>query len=60
MSKRVRVFSVPIRVSIKGHSEPDAIKQANDALTDGLLEPGFVEDAQVEDGEIIELAPVED
>jgi hypothetical protein len=60
MSKRVRVFSVPARISVKAHNEEDAIKQGNEALADGLIEPGFVEDAQIEEGKIIELAPVEE
>lgn len=60
MNKRKRVFSVPARISVKGYNEEDAIKQGNEALADGLIEPGFVEDAQIEEGEIIELESVED
>jgi len=59
MSTRRRVFSVPVRLSIKAFNEQDAIKESNNALTEGLIEPGFCEDAGIEDLEIYELESVE-
>lgn len=59
MNTRRKVFSVPVRLSIKAFNEQDAIKETNNALTEGLIEPGFCEDAGVEDSEILELEPVE-
>lgn len=60
MNTRNKVYSVPVRLSIKAFNQQDAIKESNNALTEGLIEPGFVEDAAVEDGEIHELESVEE
>lgn len=59
MSKRNKVFSVPVRLSVKAFEETDAIKQANESIVDGLIEPGFIVDGAVEDGQIFELETME-
>ncbi len=52
---RKREFSVPLRVTIPGHDQEDAVKQAQDALAEGLIEPGFIKDGAVDEGPIFEL-----
>jgi hypothetical protein len=60
MSKRNKTYSVPARLSVKAFDETDARKQAQDSIADGLIEPGFVVDAAIDEGPIFELAELED
>lgn len=47
MPKRDKTYGLEVQIKIKGYDEYDALKQLNNALADGLIEPKFVIDAVI-------------